>query len=519
MYSIDASHWEYRDEGGANIVLGYIGKDKDLAGKILRIRKGEPRMTSDGLDEVVEIFNYTHEIIAKLFSDDLVDGGELAPVTPAEVAALNIKIDLNRPDHRKGVNVSENVGYVGIQKDMASTPSSWVPSNSPKITVELKPKWGFMTKSTFVSEDHKQVKSNTCRFCMHQHVKLAQGKINHISDYCPLDLYSGKLERVVKSLEDMLIEPQNNLKVYVGRTPALLSTITSLGTDTQTRLTTFAKVLSEGGFTCPSQSASPIKPFCTALAAIVMHTDVLQQIKAVQKLDVSDVEGYYKMYQAMKHEDPQVNVDGQWSSASWIAAKDSAKKTIFEMNSETHVPITEKTWSKLSKSDKKAKMREFLISTTLKDCSVMITFQRIESDEKPPNCVKDMANNTTYQYNVAIIDTDPKFFVNIPHYWETDQEIVDTFIATGSTRKCSFKYRGYQILKLANTSRRVLGSKTAHQLSQVRPTEVLVTGCLICHCSSQSNSRGSLLVTKQNLLRQFIWILGNTITITQMYPF
>ena len=50
---------------------------------------------------------------------------------------------------------------------------------------------------------------------MHQHLKLKEGVIKGISDYCPLDLFSGDLTRIHKALYSLLHSPQNNLKVYI----------------------------------------------------------------------------------------------------------------------------------------------------------------------------------------------------------------------------------------------------------------------------------------------------------------
>ncbi|KNC73017.1 hypothetical protein SARC_14421, partial [Sphaeroforma arctica JP610] len=81
VYTISPEHWEYRDEGGANIVMGYVGPENGLKCKVLRIRKGNIKESSDGTNEIKEIYMYTHAIVGKLFPEGLVDAGELLPIT------------------------------------------------------------------------------------------------------------------------------------------------------------------------------------------------------------------------------------------------------------------------------------------------------------------------------------------------------------------------------------------------------------------------------------------------------
>ena len=51
---------------------------------------------------------------------------------------------------------------------------------------------------------------------MHQVLKWKTGRINQMSDYCPLKLYSGLESVLMEAVEEMFKNPQSNLKIYYG---------------------------------------------------------------------------------------------------------------------------------------------------------------------------------------------------------------------------------------------------------------------------------------------------------------
>lgn len=118
-----------------------------------------------------------------------------------------------------------------IQQDHTSLPrhlcftNSTCLVNNPRphpscITFELKPKWGYLPKSPFLSPLSANIKSRFCRFCMHQQLKLhnlddADSSKLQESLFCPLDLFSGKYDRILKSVSALFQTPRNNLRLFV----------------------------------------------------------------------------------------------------------------------------------------------------------------------------------------------------------------------------------------------------------------------------------------------------------------
>lgn len=48
----------------------------------------------------------------------------------------------------------------------------------------------------------------------YQYLKLKNDRIERVSSYCPIDLFSGKAERMNQALKGVIDNPQNNLKVF-----------------------------------------------------------------------------------------------------------------------------------------------------------------------------------------------------------------------------------------------------------------------------------------------------------------
>lgn len=102
--------------------------------------------------------------------------------------------------------------------------------DSPIICIEIKAKQGFL----MCDDDDDAFSVNKCRYCYfqvsecgsttslqysrshfsYQYLKLKNDRIERVSSYCPIDLFSGKAERMNQALKGVIDNPQNNLKVF-----------------------------------------------------------------------------------------------------------------------------------------------------------------------------------------------------------------------------------------------------------------------------------------------------------------
>jgi len=79
---------------------------------------------------------------------------------------------------------------------------------SPTICIEIKAKQGYEM------DDDAEAEVTKCRYCYFQYLKLQNNRIDDISSYCPIDLFSAIPERMNRAICGLLENPQNNLKMF-----------------------------------------------------------------------------------------------------------------------------------------------------------------------------------------------------------------------------------------------------------------------------------------------------------------
>ena len=80
-------------------------------------------------------------------------------------------------------------------------------------SIEIKPKCGCLPSATVISPNSP--KHHISRYQMHQHLKLYNNEIQSISQYSPLDFFSGNDRLRRKSLLQLSNTPQNNFRYFI----------------------------------------------------------------------------------------------------------------------------------------------------------------------------------------------------------------------------------------------------------------------------------------------------------------
>ncbi|KAF1001778.1 hypothetical protein AG4045_000689 [Apium graveolens] len=227
----DAGEWAYRGEGAANLVLSYTGSYPPFVGKVLRVRKitengAEYDNGLSGLskhecllwDELISAPSremaehlYVKNVMRPLLGSDYVESGVRVLVGKGFLESVESNILSKRPSWRVN-DAKTNTECVSalLLPDLSHFPGS-VLNKEFCITVEIKPKCGFLPVSDLIAEENS-VKKSISRFKMHQALKFHQGKISEVSEYDPLDLFSKSIKRVNKAVKDLFLTPQNNFR-------------------------------------------------------------------------------------------------------------------------------------------------------------------------------------------------------------------------------------------------------------------------------------------------------------------
>ncbi|KAJ2341003.1 hypothetical protein GGF43_006271, partial [Coemansia sp. RSA 2618] len=351
----NAHEWSYSGEGNAKMVFAYTGSVPELRGWLLRLEKSASTSTPTALDAELrrqhDTTVFSTQVIGSLLGRAYILQQRLVRVTRAFLADLGSRARAQRPAHRthQQIDPQQRVGVL-----MPNMLQSSLDANTSTVTVELKPKWGFLPTSPAIARGN-QVKRRVCRYCMHQCLKQSSAPPSH---FCPLDLFSASQARIAHALGCLERSPQNNMRVFVDG--VLVSS--DCGVDV-------GRV--------PQWDALK-----NAVARILGEEQVLVRLAELQRaLDPLDIEGVFPVYR--RAVDVGEMADSEPTLGDWVQAADAFHRR-------TQVPGDDRSGDQQTEcplSSDKQKVLEFLLSTVLKDVSAMIMVKQWPphqpSDELP----------------------------------------------------------------------------------------------------------------------------------------
>ncbi|KAF2591009.1 hypothetical protein F2Q70_00040348 [Brassica cretica] len=272
---------------------------------------------------------------------------------------------------------------------------------------ETRPKCGFLPSSSFIAEENV-IKKSITRFEMHQVLKLHDNEISEISEYDPLDLFSGSKDRIHKAIRALYATPQNNFRVFLngslvfgGLGGGTCKTTSKVEQDFEDLLKDIIK----------TKDGSRANHFIELVAETVYTSGVLDHLLDVQKLDKYNIEGAVHVYYDLINQPCRVCKELEKS-------KTSSTSQFSSMHS---IPMAEKV----------NVLKEFLISATAKDCSVMISFRStdavISRSSSHSNLHLESAKQE-FDYKVHFIDLDMRPLKKMEVYYELDKKIMNTYL-------------------------------------------------------------------------------------------
>lgn len=490
----NAEEWDYKGEGAANVIVAYLGTLPDFAGKVLRVKKAPLKFLKDshlrnkapvlsveeqsiwsGWPEVVSVNSkeilaqaYVQHIIGPLLGSEYVDPGTLIRVSEGFLDALEQQISNKRPALRI------EAAKIDLQSDFALLMSDHSlflrgPNDTvPCISIEIKPKCGFLPSSRFISAEN-HIKRLVSRFAMHQHLKFSQQKIPCISKYSPLDLFSESRDRIHQAIEGLFETPQNNLRIFLngslvfGGLGGYAEQGLSNGPNSDSLARNLEYILES---VIPCESGERMAFLKDLVTETLLRTRILTRLLAIQKMDRYDIEGaihaYFNVIQVPCHVcSHSVRQEGNLNMSEKIEINpvEPIEKYMQEKYSNLHSPPsttelpeeptekhTEGNFSYLHSSknecshlhslsieESRSIVRDYLLATTAKDCSLMLTFQPMthsftEVNALDRNDVIYMSSTKrAFRYKASFIDLDVKRLKKMIHYYDLDQNIVNCY--------------------------------------------------------------------------------------------
>ncbi|KAJ9567159.1 LOW QUALITY PROTEIN: hypothetical protein OSB04_003125, partial [Centaurea solstitialis] len=464
----DAGDWIYRGEGAANLILSYTGSSPPFVGKVLRVQKRNgtncEEVSSDlsvhecllwkqdcdllsaQTREIAEHL-YVQHVVKPLLGSGHVDAGVRIFVSRDFLNSVRKDVLSWRPSWRvDDADVNTQCNYALLISDH-SVFSQALHDEELSISVEIKdnndggiglltritehivlmykelgcvlkfllefqyavllccffpmqPKCGFLPSSRYILEENA-IKRSMTRFKLHQSLKLQQKKISQISQYDPLDIFSGSKERILKSIQDLFSTPQNNFRVFLNGSLVF----GSLGGGKYRTNINNDKALEDAlKFVIEADDGMRTTCFLQLVTEAIYRSGLLDQLLEVQKLDVFDIEGAIHAYYDVVSQSCEVcrelgedRLSGRYSSLHSLPLDGSLKI-----------------------------VREYLISATAKDLSLMISFRtRHKGDPRSPyNVIFHESTGQSFDYKVSFIDLDMKPLEKMLFYYELDQKIM-----------------------------------------------------------------------------------------------
>ncbi|CCL99271.1 uncharacterized protein FIBRA_01286 [Fibroporia radiculosa] len=413
-------HWKYVAEGGVSVAFSYNGPPHPFYdGKVLKLRKVSkhsglfhPHSEFEDFEDLEGLaVAFDSAILQRLVPREYFPRCEAVQMDSEWLAQLKLLCEAQRPSERrlrdeidvrrnKAILIEDLVGWDGM-------------------TVEIKPKWGFLPSPTHLSQLSCPVKTRTCRFCMHAHMKSTQGNDSALG-FCPLDLYSGEELRVryaLSALWDVWLSTSgaiNNMRVFVKG--VFIKPVSNSAV--------LAFMLGFKDPASPDQSPPSMAEirdrFVSALVPSLVKTPVLGLISSLQRtLDSLDIEGLATLWEH-SHAESQPAIPfgtnttqptvGEWSEF----ADEYLRRSASDFNKE---PLPDEL---------RYHCLSYLLSATFKDCSLMLRL--------PLSSFQD--DQAKVQGSIKVIDLDVKSISRLDKWRRLDRAIVMTYIKVAEPRRC-----------------------------------------------------------------------------------
>ena len=420
-FTLRSKSWKYRGEGNANLVLALTNNNK-----IIRFQK----FSSNEKKKEEKIWfqvDFCREVMQPLLGKSFVNVPDIVFISDSEINELNKFIHPFRDVKRLNKEIGSN--YATISHDLcffSNTSSSFNPN--PTFCVEIKPKQGWIP----ISERYFK----KCTFCLNQYLKLKQGTVKSKTQYCPLDLFSGNHNRMKFAIRSLLECPQNNMKIFKNENLILDDTNSKnyktiledwFGANEEEKLIeNFTSVITHAllsefddlKWKANSDDVDEEKLSHSRISqnlideinSIFFNTSlcydkkyeklpencVLNRILNVQKLDELGCDKINQLYDSHPHEDDYDYLHDLLSNP-----KNISKHII-----------------------------RYLLATTVKDCSIMIVFQKSPRENTTSlyqNTIKDL-NDSKYIFQIGISDLDPKPASCIVKHKKRNNDVINSCI-------------------------------------------------------------------------------------------
>ncbi|KAF8377913.1 hypothetical protein HHK36_031301 [Tetracentron sinense] len=399
----DAADWIYRGEGAANLVLSYTGSSPAFVGKVIRVQKA-PKSRSTCM--IGASILSMHECLLWNDTNDLVSSAskEIA----GQLFVLHVMSPLLGSEHvDAGIRIVVSREFLeSVEKNVLCQRPAWR-VDAAKVNTLCDSALLMSDHSIFPHDVYTSIRiPHGTKYVTWQAKRIGSvlGTISQISDYDPLDLFSGSSERIHKAIMALFTTPQNNFRVFLNG--ALIFGDMGGGTDNTNFVVSEAFEDQVKGVIWTDYGLRTMS-FLQLVAQTVFRSGILDRLLEAQKLDTFDIEGAIHAY---------YNIVSQ----PCMVCRDLGDGELSHRYLSLH---------SISLEESLKIVRNYLIAATAKDCSLMISF-RPREDRDPGSPYGTMyleSTNQRFDYKAYFIDLDMKPLKKMVQHYELDQKIVSCY--------------------------------------------------------------------------------------------
>ncbi|XP_050523445.1 inositol-pentakisphosphate 2-kinase-like isoform X1 [Daktulosphaira vitifoliae] len=416
--------WFYKGEGNANLVLS-IPEDSI----VLRILKVEnDKVDIETVKSILMNAICFYEVITSLFfHKQYIKIPELMIIKNKSISEINKDLKTFRPK----IRLHKNIGslLVAVYPDYTLSLPKITSLNEthykePIYCVEIKPKQGWIIDSEKVN--------SKCFFCMNQYLKFVEKTINTFSCYCPMELFSGNVERMKEAIKNLLLTPQNNLKLFKNGLPITNNYLESSLDDVFENVDEFSMLI-------VMSLIKEFKYFIKHNYTIITQAENLNNCKEIHKTDL-EITAHNIKFSGKGCNFNYTNLPEN-CVLNYILSMQKLQSIDFtsiyseykeNANELTDYYYVEQLNSKIKNSNflNLDLFERYLLATTARDCSIYVTFRKLNSfqlNQTNQDYLIDI-NNKYYFININVGDLDPKPLSCIKKHYKRNINILKAYI-------------------------------------------------------------------------------------------
>ncbi len=298
--SLVPTEWTYLAEGKLHLLLAYTDSRPRFKDHVLRLLKERHAGEEKAHYHPAHERQYVDWVVGPVLGHQYVDGGVSLSVPRAFLAAVAQQIAPLRPVRRAVYGIDHRATTVECLRDLTRffpVPRSPA-SGGPRLTVELKPKAGYCSRSRLVDPAHR-IKYSLSRYQLMQQYRHELRRTDGLEpewgdlvqgpnlDYSPSDLFSGDCATMKTALQALVRNPQNFCQIFVNSKP-----VYGRGQTDREEAEDATQPLLCGGYRREvPREYQVLDDLMDAVAMILCQEPLLVRLGALQKMDVLDVEG------------------------------------------------------------------------------------------------------------------------------------------------------------------------------------------------------------------------------------